>query len=304
MCFKFYSMLLLGLGYVLHAAAVSHDSLPLPPTVASNATLALLSSRFVFTEGPAADKKGNVYFTDQPNNKIWKYDTHGKLSVFLDQAGRANGLFFDRKGMLIACADEKDELWAISPKGNVTVLVNNFGGHRLNGPNDVWVAPNGGIYFTDPYYQRDYWNRKTADIKEERVYYLAPGAKEAIVAADDLKKPNGILGTRDGKLLYIVDIGTGKNYSYQIAPDGSLHNRQLLVEKVTSDGLALDAAGNVYLCGNGITVVNKNGQQIGYIPVPEHWTGNACFGGKDNNILFITAGKSVYTLKMSVKGGE
>ncbi|MBS0029923.1 SMP-30/gluconolactonase/LRE family protein [Chitinophaga sp. 22321] len=298
---SFYSTLLLGLCYCMNVRAAHPDSIP--ATVADNATLELVSKQFAFTEGPVADKKGNIFFTDQPNNKIWKYDTRGQLSVFLDKAGRSNGLYVDRKGNIIACADEKDELWSISPKGKIKILVNNFGGHQLNGPNDVWVAPGGGIYFTDPYYQRDYWERKQPDIKEERVYYLAPGAKEPIIAAEDFVKPNGIIGTPDGKQVYVADINGGKVYRYSVNSDGTLSRQQLMASK-TTDGLALDDKGNLYLCGNGITVVSKEGEQTGFIPVPESWTANACFGGKNNDILFITAGKSIYTLKMKVKGGE
>ena len=84
--------------------------------IAKDAAPVLISSRFSFTEGPAVDHRGNIYFTDQPNNKIWKYDTDGKLSLFLDSAGRSNGMYFDSKGNLITCADEKNELWSISPK--------------------------------------------------------------------------------------------------------------------------------------------------------------------------------------------
>ncbi|MBO9731304.1 MAG: SMP-30/gluconolactonase/LRE family protein [Chitinophaga sp.] len=275
----------------------------IPATVADHAQPTLVSRQFAFTEGPAADKEGNVYFTDQPNDKIWKYNTAGQLSVFLEKSGRSNGLYMDAKGNIIACADEHDQLLSISPKGKIKILVNNFGGHRLNGPNDVWVAPNGGIYFTDPYYQRDYWERKQPDIKEERVYYLAPGTKVPVIAAADFVKPNGIIGTRDGKQVYVADINGGKVYRYHVNKDGTLSGRQLMAS-ATTDGLALDSEGNLYLCGNGITVINKNGQQIGHIPVPESWTANACFGGKDNNILFITAGTGIYTLKMKVKGGE
>src|SRR5690606_39005800 len=107
--------------------------------VAPGASVKEVSNQFAFTEGPAINKNGDIYFTDQPNNKIWKYSTDGQLSVFMDDAGRSNGLFFDRKGSLIACADEKNELWSISPDKKVTVLVSDFKGHKLNGPNDVWV---------------------------------------------------------------------------------------------------------------------------------------------------------------------
>ncbi|RFS19378.1 SMP-30/gluconolactonase/LRE family protein [Chitinophaga silvatica] len=297
MQFKLYSTLLLSIAYCQLSAQ------SMPPTVEPNAAVVLVSSQFAFTEGPAADKKGNIYFTDQPNNAIWKYDRNGKLSKFLEPAGRSNGLYLDRKGNIIACADEKDELWLITPKKEVKVLVNNFGNHRLNGPNDVWIAPNGGIYFTDPYYQRDYWDRKSPDIKEQRVYYLAPGATEPIIAAEDIKKPNGVIGSSDGKRVFIADIEAGKVYSYTVGADGKLINQQL-VTKFTTDGMTLDEEGNLYMCGNGVKVVNKDGQDIGHIPVPESWTANVCFGGKDNKLLFITAGKSIYTVKMKVRGDK
>src|SRR6195952_3745814 len=105
----------------------------------------LISKQFSFTEGASVDKKGNVFFTDQPNDKIWKYGTDGKLSVFLDKTGRANGMYFDAKGNLITCSDEQNQIWSIDPTGKATVLVNDFQGHRFNGPNDVWVHPNGSI---------------------------------------------------------------------------------------------------------------------------------------------------------------
>jgi gluconolactonase len=271
--------------------------------IASGATLHLVSSQFSFTEGPAADKKGDVYFTDQPNDKIWKYSTKGKLSVFLDKAGRSNGLYFDKKGNLVSCADEKDELWSISPKGKVTVLLTDFEGHRFNGPNDLWVHPKGQIYFTDPYYQRSYWDRKSPDIKGQKLYYLPKGKKDAIVADENLVQPNGIIGTSDGRYLYVSDIRDSKTYRYSISDDGSLTDRQLFVGQ-GSDGMTIDKQGNIYLTGKGVTVYNPTGKKIAHIDVPAKWTANVCFGGKQKNILFITASESVYTLQMRVRGGE
>ena len=271
--------------------------------IAPGATLQLVSSQFSFTEGPATNKKGDVYFTDQPNDKIWKFSTDGKLSVFLEKSGRSNGLYFDKKENLIACADEKNELWSISPKGKITVLLSDFEGHRFNGPNDLWVHPKGQIYFTDPYYQRPYWERKSPDIKEQRLYYLPKGKKEAIVVDDKLVQPNGIIGTPDGKWLYVADIGDRKTYRYSITDTGGLTDRQLFVEQ-GSDGMTIDNQGNVYLTGKGVTVYNAAGKKIEQIDVPAKWTANVCFGGKQKNILFITASETVYTLQMQVKGGE
>ncbi len=268
--------------------------------IREGATLQEVSSQFKFTEGPAADKKGNIFFTDQPNNKIWKYDTDGNLSVFMDKAGRSNGMYFDRKGNLVTCADENSEIWSISPDKKVTVLLKGYQGKRFNGPNDLWIDKKGGIYFTDPYYQRNYWERKKPDIEGQKVYYLAPGAEEAVVVDAAYTRPNGIIGAPDGKTLYVTDIGAGKTYKYRINKDGSLSNRMLFVEE-GSDGMILDNKGNLYITGKGVTVFDPQGNKIGNIPVPSGWVGNVCFGGKDGKTLFIAASKSVYTLQMKVK---
>ncbi|PWK79266.1 gluconolactonase [Mucilaginibacter oryzae] len=261
----------------------------------------LVAKQFSFTEGPAVDKKGNVYFTDQPNNKIWKYDTDGKLSVFMDSAGRSNGMYFDKKGNLITCADADNQLWSISPKGKVTVLLKDYEGHKFNGPNDVWVRPDGGIYITDPYYQRDYWTRKQPDLDGQKLYYLAKGKAPAVIVNDQFVKPNGIIGTPDGKYLYVADIGDNKTYRFDINKDGSLTNRKLFIA-MGCDGMTIDRLGNIYMCGQGVTIVNPQGEKIGHIDIDEPWTANICFGGKDMDTLFITASKAVYTFKMNVKG--
>lgn len=270
--------------------------------IANGATLQLISSQFKFTEGPAVDKVGNVFFTDQPNDKIWKYGLDGKLSVFLEKSGRSNGLYFDHDGNLLACADENNQLWCISPKKKIRVLLKDYGGQRLNGPNDLWVDTKGGIYFTDPYYKRPYWEGEGTHIKEQNVYYLPKGKNEPVVVDSNIVKPNGIIGTPDGKYLYVADIGDNKTYKYEIDDNGKLINRQLFVSK-GSDGMTIDNRGNIYLTGDGVTVFNSKGNQIAHIPVPAKWTANICFGGKERNKLFITASESVFTLDMVVKGG-
>src|SRR5437016_8397585 len=126
--------------------------------VAPGAKVEKLAGDFQFTEGPTSDSQGNVYFTDQPNNRILKWSIEGKLSTFLEPAGRSNGLCFDDKGNLWACADEKNELWRIDvATGKHTVMADSYQGKLLNAPNDVWVRPDGGVYFTDPFYKRPYW---------------------------------------------------------------------------------------------------------------------------------------------------
>src|SRR6266545_5648180 len=271
--------------------------------IAPGATLEKLAGGFEFTEGPAADKDGNVFFTDQPNNRIVKWTAaEGAAGDWLKPCGRSNGTYFDKDGNLIACADEKNELWSIAADKKVTALVKDFGGKLLNGPNDLWIRPDGAIYFTDPLYKRPYWTRDPAMQQDgQHVYFLAADRKNLKPVATDLKQPNGIIGTPDSKALYVADIGAGKTFAYAIQADGSLTNKRLFCE-LGSDGMTLDDEGNVYLTGRGVTVFDKTGKQIEHIDVPEPWTANITFGGKDRHLLFITASKSVYGLKMRVAG--
>lgn len=277
------------------------DSTQKSNIIANGASPRLISNQFKFTEGPAPDRYGNVFFTDQPNDKIWKYDTNGKLSVFLDKTGRSNGLYFDKKGNLISCADERNQLWSIDPAGKVRVLLSDYKGQLFNGPNDLWIHPRGGIYFTDPLYKRDYWTSKGERLQKEEVYYLAPNKKEAVAVASNTEKPNGIIGTPDGKTLYVADIQGNKTYKYKINADGTLQAPQLFAEQ-GSDGMTIDNKGNIYLTGKGVTVYNPAGKQIEHIDIPANWTANVCFAGKNRDKLFITASESVYVLDMQVIG--
>src|SRR4051794_20541876 len=186
--------------------------------IADGAKVEVLSEGYVFTEGPAVDRDGNVYFTDQPNDRIVKYNAaDGSFSDWLKPSGRSNGTYFDSAGNLIACADEKNELWSIAPDKKITVLVSDFGGKLLNGPNDLWLRPDGNLYFTDPLYARDYWKRdKARQQPGQYVYFFDVKSKKATPVATDLKQPNGIIGTPDGKTLYVADIGASKTYSYSV----------------------------------------------------------------------------------------
>ncbi|MGB3152651.1 MAG: SMP-30/gluconolactonase/LRE family protein [Maribacter sp.] len=270
--------------------------------IADGAELTLVSEGYKFTEGPAVDKNGNVFFTDQPNDRILQWDAKdNSVSVYMQPAGRANGLYFDNHGNLLAAADEKNELWKIDSDKNVTVLLSDYESKKLNGPNDIWIDAHGGIYFTDPYYQRPYWDRKEPDIKEQRVYYITPDMKEVQIVISDMVRPNGIIGTPDGKTLYVADIGDKKTYSFHINADGSLSDKKLFIE-LGSDGMTLDNKGNLYLTGDGVTVFDSNGNQIEHITNDKKWTANVTFGGKDQDILFITASDAVFTLQMNVQG--
>jgi len=313
---KYFIQLFLGMVCVAQVLAAESK------IIAPGATVQKLAGDFSFTEGPACDREGNVFFTDQPNDRILKWGVEGKLSTFMDPCGRANGLAFDREGYLWACADAKNELWRIDRAGKATVVLKDYKGKLFNGPNDVWVRPNrlaatrssssdsppvgdlqeipGGLYFTDPHYKRPYWKRGPKQM-EESVYYLAPDYKTVTRVIEDLKQPNGIIGTPDGQLLYVADIGAGKTYRYRIMANGALTEKKLFCE-LGSDGMTIDSEGNIYLTGKGVSVFDPAGKKIEQIEVPEKWTANVCFGGKDRQMLFITASTGLYGLRMVVHG--
>lgn len=272
-----------------------------PDIIAAGAELVMVADGYTFTEGPAVDATGNVFFTDQPNDQILKWTPGEGVSVYLQPSGRANGLYFDHNGNLLACADEKFQLWRIDSEKNVSVIWEQFEGLDLNGPNDLWVDPDGGIYFTDPYYQRPYWERTKKALTKEQVYYISPDMGDIKVVVDDFVRPNGIIGSADGKTLYIADIGSDKTYSYSIAADGKLTEKKLFCE-LGSDGMTIDDQGNIYLTGDGVTVFDKDGNQIAHIATEKKWTANVTFGGPNQKLLFITAMDAVFTLQMNVNG--
>ena len=273
--------------------------------IAPDAKLQKLADGFHFTEGPACDADGNVYFTDQPNDRILIWSKDGKLSTFMKPCGRSNGLCFDAAGNLIACADEENQLWSIDVKTKKhTVLVKDFNGKRLNGPNDVVVMPDGSMYFTDPLYPREYWKDRGQESQQDAhaVFYLSPDRKTLKRVLADLKQPNGIIATVDGKTLYVSDLDNQQTWAYRTLPDGSLTDKKLFC-KLGSDGMTIDDAGNVYLTGHGVTVFDSSGKKVARIDIPgTDWTGNVCFAGKGSHTLFITSSKVIYSIQTATAG--
>ncbi|HJS55646.1 MAG TPA: SMP-30/gluconolactonase/LRE family protein [Chitinophagaceae bacterium] len=286
---------------------------------------------FSFTEGPAVDKQGNVFFTDQPNDKIYRWDAvTGEITLFLQGTGRSNGMAFDKDGNLIACADMHGELWKIFPDGSHEVLIDNHNDKLLNGPNDVWINPvTGGMYITDPMFPRGYWDandpRKVnnpgwppvwsdqgAGIAGH-VYYLAPGS-ETLIRVTTMAGwnadiwPNGVVGTPDGKKLYVNNWTggpTGNIWSFDINADGTLANMKTLVSGLRgSDGMSMDEQGNIYVSsGSGVNAYDPKGNKILSIPAPGGT--NNVFAGKNNKLLFMTGPVDrVTSVKMNVKGVE
>jgi len=273
--------------------------------IAENAKLELIQSsfKFAFTEGPSADKKGRIYFSDQPENKIYIWDEKKGVSLYTDKAERANGLYFNKKGELVVCAEEKNQIGYFDKNKNFHVIYENFDGKHLNGPNDLWITPKQEIYFTDPYWQRPFWAKDHKEIQDTKGIYFINSKGETTRVINDYKIPNGIIGTVDGKTLYVADMGARETFKYDIQPDGSLANKSLFA-KYGSDGMTIDNKGNIYFTtGNKVIIVSPAGETLEEITIPEAPT-NVCFGGKKKNILFITARKTNYTLKMKVKAAN
>ena len=268
--------------------------------VAPGAKPVKLAGGYKFTEGPAVDDKGNIFFTDIPNNRIHKWDVEKKeASVFLENSGGANGLYFSKEGDLYVCMGNYKKVVALYPDNGEEKepLADQFDGKPFNKPNDLWIHPEGGIYFTDPNY-----GNKTMSQDGKHLYFITPYHDSVYRVADDLNTPNGILGTLDGKTLYVADPGAKKTWKYEIesTDEGTLTNKTLFAE-AGSDGMTLDNQGNVYLTWGTVQVFNPAGKKIADIEIPER-PSNVVFGGKDGKTLFVTARTSLYSLDMAVAG--
>lgn len=303
-----------------------HDKEPITPNPVGD--LATIQTEFSFTEGPAVDKKGNVFFTDQPSDRIYKWNaSSGAVSLFLEGTGRSNGMAFDKKGYLIACADMYGEVWKIAPDGSHEVLVDNYNGKLLNGPNDVWINPiTGGMYITDPMFPRGYWgdddprkqgwpptHSEQADTgKGGHVYYLAPGSKKLVRVTtlpgwDADSWPNGVVGSPDGKKLFVnkwEGDNMGGTWVFDIKHDGTLTNMKKFVD-MGGDGMSMDQFGNIYISnGLGVVVFNPKGTEVLRIDTGGGATNNV-FAGHDEKTLFITGPPDrITSIKMNVKGVE
>jgi gluconolactonase len=271
--------------------------------VEKGATPVKAGTGYLFTEGSSVAPDGRVYFTDQPNDRIYVWDEKEGVSLYKEGTQRSNGTYIDGKGNLYSCTDLNNSLSKFTPSGDREVIYDKgYEGKHFNGPNDLWVDRKGGIYFTDPFYHRNYWPQGHKQLLEvQAVYYLGTAGVLTRVI-DDLQQPNGIVGTPDGRYLYVADIRAGKTWKYFIDTDGGLTDKTDFAPS-GSDGMCLDEKGNIYLTYGKVQIFSNTGEKIGEIELPEQ-PSNLCFGGKKRNILFVTARTSVYTINMQVKGVE
>jgi gluconolactonase len=302
----------------------------LPTDLLASSAVPVVVARTSFLEGPAVDASGDVYFSDIINNKILRMTPAGVVSVFRADSGRTNGNTFDARGRLISCegaeqgpGGRRRVVRTDMTTGAVTVLTERYEGKRYNSPNDVCVDPRGRIWFTDPYYMED---RTPLEMDVEAVYRIDLDGKVArVLGPPQIERPNGLAITPDGHTLYLNDSnskpgGNRKVWAFTIDGDGSLGDRRLVFDfgkGRSGDGLRLDERGNLWIAAGillprhagentdvpaGVYVLSPEGKLLGRIPIPEDVTTNLAFGGPDRKTLYVTSGKAIFKIPLSVAG--
>lgn len=269
--------------------------------------LGLVATGFAYTEGPAADRHGNLYFTDYKDGpgRIYRLDPAGRLTLVVADSGRANGLQVGSSGELIACQAD-GRVVAFSPDGSrVRVLTDSYRGRRYNAPNDLALDSAGGVYFTDPFFEAP----RPRPQGVAGVYYLAAdGSVSRLI--DCLRGPNGIALSPDGRTLYVVPSLERHVMAYPVLRAGLLGPGRPFCRLAPSgisffpggDGAAVDVAGNLYVATiSGVQVFDPAGRALGVIRVPER-PSNVAFGGPDRRTLFVTAGGSLYAAEAPLPG--
>lgn len=260
-----------------------------------------LAEGFRFTEGPAWDGKGNLYFSDIPNKTLHRLSENGKVDLIRTGAQASNGIVIGSDGELIFCEVGGRRIVARSKDGKETTLADSCDDKPIGMPNDLWMAPDGGIYFTIPFTNKQRAKVVPPDAVNATVCYISPDRKSIRDVGIGLKNANGIVGSSDGKRLYVADPRSQKCWRYSIQADGSLSDQRLAADQA-SDGLALDELGNLYTTSKlGINVYSPDAKLISTIVVPES-PANMKFGGDDGHRLFITARTGIYSVQMKVNG--
>ncbi|WP_169977327.1 SMP-30/gluconolactonase/LRE family protein [Tautonia rosea] len=288
--FVFFVLTLSGLSSIQEAETI--------PAVGPVGPMRQVVTDLIFTEGPATDANGNLYFTDVRGNTIYRLDQNGTVSPFLENSQGCNGLMIARDGRLIACQGAGKRIIAIHPESKeIDVIADAFEGQPFDRPNDLVLDRQGGIYFTDP--------------GVGAVYYIDANRSVHRILTD-LPRPNGILLSPDGRTLYVLPSGAPDVLSYVLKAPGEPGEAVVLCQLEQApgtdprggDGLTVDDRGILFLTQpslGAIQVVAPSGNTLGFIKVPEN-PSNCAFGGPDSNTLYITARTSVYAVTMEAKG--
>jgi gluconolactonase len=287
------------IGLAAGSAFGSENVMTINDIVASGTQPQAIATGYGFTEGPAGDSQGNVYFSDGQNNSIYFYEAGKGVRLFVNDSTDANGQMFNSKGELYTCEGAAYRIvkFDVLTKKK-TVLASEIDGQHFNEPNDLAIDEVDGFYFTDPCYS----HRKQKAVMKEDVYYVSPQGKVARVSTV-CQQPNGVRLSADCKTLYLADCRGKKIYKYDVTSPGVLANEIKWIDLPGNpDGMTLDEHGNLYVaCGRvGVCVCSPLGKIIGIIKVP--YVSNVTFGGKDFRTLFITSGKDFLAIETKVRG--
>jgi len=278
-----------------------------------SATAEQIASGCIFTEGPVwSHKDSSLIFSDVRGNTMYRWTESGGQEVIRKPSGVSNGNTYDLNGNLVTCEHENRRVSRTFPDGRVETVVSHYEGKRLNSPNDVVGAKNGDLYFTDPPYglRQPDGTFAPGETPFNGVYRISAADGSITLVVDDFERPNGIVISNDGRLLYIDDTDRHHVRVFDIGPDGNLSNGRHFADVSYGDtvgrpdGMKLDTRGNLYVTANtaeGVWVYAPDGTLLGFIGTPES-PANVGWGGPDNRTLFITACTSVYRLQMKVSG--
>jgi gluconolactonase len=277
------------------------------PGLGPSGPIRKLHTGLQFTEGPAAGRSGNLYFTDIPANRIYKLDAQGQLSVFLEPSMHANGLMFFGDGRLAACQMDGQLVAIDVGTRSVTTLADRYEGRRFNAPNDLVIDRAGGIYFTDPHFRAP----QPLPQGKRAVYYRSPAGQVTRVT-DDLPAPNGVILSPDEQTLYVIPSLHNEMLAYPVTSAGELGEGRVFCTLKQrdgpsrgirgGDGLAVDVKGNLYITSAlGLQVFSPQGRVLGVLPFPEQ-PANVTFGGPEGRTLYVTARTSLYAVEMEVAG--
>jgi gluconolactonase len=280
--------------------------------VPADAELERIGSGFTFTEGPLWTNRdgGSLLFSDMPGDTRRRWSAAGGVEVVAHPSNKGNGLSWDLEGRLLICEHATSSLIRVEPDGSRTVVASHWQGKELNSPNDVVVASDGAIVFTDPPYGRwpGFGVEREQELDFQGVYRVTPDG-ELQLLVDDLQKPNGLCFSQDEKTLWINDTDGGHIRRFSVSSDGSLTGGDVIyqmegfsLETGIPDGQKLDEAGNLWVSGpGGLHVLTGDGELLGRILTPEN-VGNQAWGGSDWKTLFICTSSTVHTLRTTVAG--
>jgi len=295
--------------------AVMVHSEKLSELIDENAEIEQLATGFMFTEGPIWMSDGSLHFSDMPGDKRRRWHQAEGVTVLRDPSNKCNGMTLDNDGNLIVCEHVTSSVVREKPDGSRETLATHWQGQELNSPNDVIVASDGSIIFTDPTYGRmpGFGIEREQDLDFQGVYRLPAGGGDIELLVGDFKQPNGLCLSPDESLLYINDTERAHIRVFDVGPNHSLANDRVFAENIGDgdlakgglvDGMKLDEQGNVYVTGpDGVWVVGTDGEHLGTIEVPES-VGNINWGDDDWRSLFIAASTSVYRVRMKIAGNR